>query len=538
MDGLSRIPGTGRLGTAWERTADASLRQHPAVPVILICLIAFGVYCLGIGDEALWLDESESLFWASLPLSDLSMATGHSNHAPTYFAVLHGWRVLGGESEAWLRLLSANFTVGTIPLVYLLGRVVSSHTVGLTAAVVYASSPFIFQFAQEARPYAMLSFFTAVALLCVAVGVREYLAGRQPAVLGLGWRRGQLKDDAWWCVLIGATLVVITTHHTAVLFPFILGGACFFILLSRPHRRVHLLNMAMAAAVVGVVYTVFFLPTFLTSLDDFKQPAVGLWSTLRQMNTVYGNRFVTDAFFILAPAGIAAVWCWCREKRWPWLLLFLSAWLGMLVLVLAIGEWRGSVLKYRTFIWTFVPFAVLVGEGIWRLRPPPAAPPPAGMETRHLRLLPVLLLTALLAVNAAGIGYAYAGTKEPWRETASVISERYQNGDAVVFCPHYTRKAFIHHWNHGTGDLWGHQRNDEGEDTVRPMPSPREDLGYRLAERTEMTEFESMDALDRYDRVWWVHTNHGSCPRGLGDAVYARDVDHKTRVTLHTTQGQ
>ena len=171
---------------------------NPAAQVAALTLAAFGLMSIGIGNESLWLDEAESWVWSLVPLAELSAVTGYSNHAATYYATLHGWRLIGGDSETWLRLLSALFMALTVPVVYLLARTVSDHKTGMFSALVFASSPFVYAFGQEARPYAMLTFFGAVGILCMAAKIRECVTG-------------QTESDLYWPGFMAASLVVITT---------------------------------------------------------------------------------------------------------------------------------------------------------------------------------------------------------------------------------------------------------------------------------------------------------------------------------------
>ena len=195
-------------------TGDWRLVCTNPAQVAALTLAAFGLMSIGIGNESLWLDEAESWVWSLVPLAELSAVTGYSNHAPTYYTTLHGWRLIGGESETWLRLLSALFMALTVPVVYLLARTVSKdHKTGMFSALVFASSPFAYAFGQEARPYAMLTFFGGVGILCIAAKIRECVTGEAPVAVGRGWSEGRIESDLLWLGFMAASLVVITTHH-------------------------------------------------------------------------------------------------------------------------------------------------------------------------------------------------------------------------------------------------------------------------------------------------------------------------------------
>ncbi len=472
-----------------------ALTGQPA-QVTALTLAAFVLMAVGIGDGSLWLDEAESWVWSLLPLSELSAVTGWSNHAPTYYAVLHGWRLLGGESEAWLRLLSALFMALTVPLVYLLTRTVSDHKTGIFAALVFASSPFVYEFGQEARPYAMLTFFAGAGMLCMAVKIRECVNGLRPVIISRGWSEGRPGSDLLWLAFMAATLVTISTHHTALLFPFIVGVAYAVVSWSSPHRRVHWLNMAVAAVVVGSIYAALFLPAFLTSLGRFEQDPVGLRNVYWGLVQVYGNSRISLTTPILGVATLFALWGWYRDRQWRWPVFFLTAWLGLLALELLTGAVHGSVFKYRTLAWTLVPFSAIVGIGLLRIGPKP-----------HLWLATLLLL------NGAGIFFIHVSTQKPWEEVAATIAGEYRDGDAVVICPGYYRKVFVRHWTGSTEDLWGSSQGDtlgESGYKVRPLASPDSGIALYAHKRSDLG-YRPLDLLERYDRVWLVPAGGPGC---------------------------
>jgi 4-amino-4-deoxy-L-arabinose transferase-like glycosyltransferase len=74
---------------------------------------------------------------------------------------------VGSPSAAWLRLLSAVFGVGTVAVVYLLGRRLADWAVGALAAAIVALARFHVYHSQEVRMYSLLTLTTAVSLLAL-----------------------------------------------------------------------------------------------------------------------------------------------------------------------------------------------------------------------------------------------------------------------------------------------------------------------------------------------------------------------------------
>jgi len=116
-----------------------------------------------IGQESLWLDEGASVGIVRLPWSAfLKLMYEHEANMVLYYLLLRGWMVFGA-SEAWLRALSAVFSVATIPVVYLIGREVRSRATGFVAALLFAVSPFAIAYAEEARSYSLVCLLVSAA---------------------------------------------------------------------------------------------------------------------------------------------------------------------------------------------------------------------------------------------------------------------------------------------------------------------------------------------------------------------------------------
>jgi uncharacterized membrane protein len=76
-------------------------------------------------------------------------------HPPLYFWLLHYWRLISGDSEFGLRLLSVMFGLLTIAAAYLLGKRINGRFTGLLAALFMTISRFDISWSQEMRMYAL-----------------------------------------------------------------------------------------------------------------------------------------------------------------------------------------------------------------------------------------------------------------------------------------------------------------------------------------------------------------------------------------------
>src|SRR3954468_22297828 len=161
-------------------------------------------------------------------------AVGFSESAPPlYYALAWIWTQITGTGPWGLRSLSALAGVATIPVAYLVGCELRGRRTGLVAAALVAVNPMLIWYSQEARAYALLTFFCALSLLyCVqALRVGEGVSGR-----GDG-------DDKRNFVLWGVfSALALATHYFAV-FPL----AAELVLLLRRRGRATLAGLWIVA---------------------------------------------------------------------------------------------------------------------------------------------------------------------------------------------------------------------------------------------------------------------------------------------------
>jgi 4-amino-4-deoxy-L-arabinose transferase-like glycosyltransferase len=127
----------------------------------------------------------------------LRQVKGSESNPPLYYVLAWGWAKAFGTGEIGLRSLSALFGAATVPVAYLIGRELVSHRAGLIAAAVTAVNPMLIWYSQEARSYALLVFFGALALLFFVRALRS----------------GEGRDLALWALASGLALC---SHYFAV----------------------------------------------------------------------------------------------------------------------------------------------------------------------------------------------------------------------------------------------------------------------------------------------------------------------------------
>ena len=140
-----------------------SSRQRFALALIYLPAFALRLYRLGA--DSLWYDEAVSALLASKPLAAMWVHTAGDIHPPFYYALLHFWTVVAGQSEFAYAFFSVSFSMATIPLIAYLGLRLYGGRTGVLAALLFAASPFGIWYAQEVRMYTLGVFLLLGALL-------------------------------------------------------------------------------------------------------------------------------------------------------------------------------------------------------------------------------------------------------------------------------------------------------------------------------------------------------------------------------------
>lgn len=141
----------------------------------LLLIIALGALLrfVALGAQSLWLDEimtalSSSGSWRWV----LTQTLIDNQTPPLYYAIVHAVTVLG-QGEAALRLPSALFGTGAVPLLHVVVREWFGERPGLIAAGLLALSPLAVWYSQEARPYSLLLVLSLLALLLLQRAIRD-----------------------------------------------------------------------------------------------------------------------------------------------------------------------------------------------------------------------------------------------------------------------------------------------------------------------------------------------------------------------------
>ncbi|MFC1721727.1 ArnT family glycosyltransferase [Patescibacteria group bacterium] len=287
---------------------------------------------------------------------------GHFHFGPIFFYLLLPAAYLGGVAPLPFAITAVLFSLGTIPLLFYLGKKLYSPLFGLFAAGLFAVSylPVIFG-RWSWNPHYLPFFVTLFLLGIVSVSAKN-----------------SLVRNLVWAGLAGIGFgVAIQLHFLALLMGILL---VFFFVAQRFYRRRFWLPIVMFIAVVALL----FLPALIYDLqnnwqntkelteflghsprnefhDDFPEQLSGQWNWFSLftyyniLGKVFGENLIWQTIctiVVLASAGFALVWGIVR-RRWrsPWwgIALFI-----VIVFVFSLSAETEMHVRYLEYVLPFV----------------------------------------------------------------------------------------------------------------------------------------------------------------------------------------
>lgn len=213
---------TARRSTAVAaRRVDDVLHRHRLAVVAavqLLCAVAvLAVSRLWLADQSLRLDESQSMQQTDRSYGAMLKEVAQDVHVPGYHLLLRTWRLAFGGDVETARALSMVFFLACLPVLYLVARRMLRTRWALLAVAVFALSPFMNWYGNEARMYTMLVFATLLSQLFFL------------RVL----RRGSAGDWTGFAL----TAVAGAYTHYFFLFVLVVQGLAFLVVSSRERWR-------------------------------------------------------------------------------------------------------------------------------------------------------------------------------------------------------------------------------------------------------------------------------------------------------------
>lgn len=202
----------------------------------------------------LWFNEAIATGIAQHSLGGVFGAVRDAGGAPLYYLLLNLWVSAAGTSAAAVHWLSELFALLAIAAAMWVGWSLGGRRAGIFAAVLFAFSSYMTQFAQEAQPYALL---VLLSLLSTAGFVNGFVYRRRRYL---------------WLFTLGLT-AMLYTQLTAGLYAF--GAACAVLVIHRltdSERRAGLLLDAGICFICAAVLFVPWLPATIHQIGHDTSP--------------------------------------------------------------------------------------------------------------------------------------------------------------------------------------------------------------------------------------------------------------------------
>jgi mannosyltransferase len=382
----------------------------------LIGLVAGGAFLrvFLIANKSIWLDEAFSIVISQRGLLDvLSMVVRTDTHPPLYYLLLKAW-LLFGSSEAQARSLSAVFSIAAIPLMYLVASsLFEDRRAGLLGAAILAFSPFQIWYAQEARMYAMLTFF-------VLASAYFFIKALQQGAF------------VFWAGYVVTTSLALYTDNGAIWF---VVSISIFFLLARRRFSDRMAGWILSNLAVGLVY-VPWLPFFIRQTqqvtESFWLPPPSFQSVLGAFLDFQSYNFPLIEISLLYLTTIF-IWAFIVPRK-SWQQQLATLWLFLPLLISLLLSLRQPIFLSRNLIAASLGYYLLVTAIL--------------LKFKGSRLV-LMLLLPLLAMNLVSIGRdAWVVQKEDWRDAAHYVANaaRGKQGGLVVFLPGYAELPFQYYF--------------------------------------------------------------------------------------------
>lgn len=371
-----------------------------AGPVVAaLCLAGYQV-----GRPVLWEDELISWDLARRGTADLFGTLVHQD-APylAYGILLRAWVLVFGDSAVSLRMPSVLAMAGAAACVAVLGRRLFNADAGLVAGVLFALTPILTRYGQEARVYALV-----ILAVCVS-GLLLLRAADEPRRWGR-WAAYALSVAAVG-VLHAVALAVLAAHVVAV-----------GLRASRDRLVLRSFSVAAAAALV--------LSAPLLVSAEGQSGSVVSWlghpagdALIRIWPQLFASSMLAGA---VVAFGVAA---WSRfERRRLEALAFATAWaVAPPLMVWLASQGSHSYFFYRYLLVSIPGWALLAGHGLSACGTGRAGPRTA---MAGLAVLALLLVPDLTSVRGRFSHFWYP---LDYPAAARQIAAGFHSGDAVVY---------------------------------------------------------------------------------------------------------
>jgi mannosyltransferase len=440
-----------------------------ALIVISTCAAALRFHALDV--KTFWFDEGVSVAIARLDAYNfLRILWRREANMSLYYALLHLWLRLG-NSESFIRSLSAVFAIATIPAIFFLGRNLFDSRTGLIAAALLSVNAFHVCYSQEARSYSLMVLLCILSTIYFLKTVESsryryaYIVLSSLAVYAHFYSLLLLAAQYLWLRYLSSTATSGTTW--------------------KPTWK--------TITILVAPILLFVATTGAGPLKWIPRPGIkDLWD-FAVLITGHDGVLLMIAIGVLAVLGAyPAVHNKSTANESP--LQFLLVWLLFpILLVLLLSIFRPLFLP-RYFIFCLPPLLLLVAVGFRRIRPVWQVP------------LIVFCLALSLRGTVAYYTHDFDNERDDWRSASNYILDHAQAGDALLFHVPMGRMPY---------EYYRSLENNPLSLSAPQVLYPYHGSGITFLDFVEKPDYARLsNEAPKYPRIW-VILSHAETPSGL-----------------------
>lgn len=455
------------------------------IRLLLLFLAAIFIRLHALARKPFWFDECFSAEVARLTWGNfLHLLWWREANMSLYYLLLRMWLHFG-QSEFFIRSLSALMSAATVPAIFWLGGLLYDRRVAWMAAVLLALNAYSVRYAQEARSYALFLLLTTLSSAFLVAFLRE------PT------RRNRVR-------YIVASVLAVYAHFYALLLVAVHGLVLAGLGLPRgepaaARRRAQLRRAWMVIGVAVLPLLVFIAKTGAGPIRWIPRP--GLRDVLDfYQHLAGGNRILLEVYGLASIAAVAPLGKRLLARSQDaetWRCQFLILWLVFPVLLALLLSFARPVFLARYLIFCLPPLLILVAGGLTRL-------PDSWL------VIPIMALVCFLA--GQGLMFVYGHDFDQERDACGAATEfildHSQTGDGIIFHIAEARVPY---------EFFRSER--AANDTARPryegqlgpailFPRHGSDLDYRDFTGKPTAEF-LRSVAPGCSRIWLMLMNNG-----------------------------
>ena len=458
------------------------------IGIISVLILAAGVRFHLLGNQSLWHDEGNSYVQATRSFGDIADNASRDIHPPGYYWLLKIWMKLTGETEFALRVFSAFASIITVAVTFAIGKQLFTEVPGLAAASFVALNSFSIYYAQEARMYALLAMWAALAMWVFVIVVKSQGTNRN------------------WAIALA--LFNVAGLYTQYAFPFVmLAQGILFIAWIGNELTIKKVTLESTINILKKYqsFIQIYILTNIATLILFAPWASTAWEQVTNwpntgesvsFSEAFSNIIADLAYGVTAGEGTSIIIVFFllfgllqlpqdKKPRIWWYTLVPVLWTLVAVgLFLMMDLYRPANIKF--LLPTQIGFALWLGRGVWilwRITPRRLDHP---LAQRVPRIAAVFGGLALLSQLWSGIDPLYNDIKfkrDDYRAIVELITEQANPDDAIILAAPNQQEVFDYYY--------------DGDIAVYPLPRG-------LGGDDDATLSEVQTLIDEHERIYAV----------------------------------